>query len=251
MTVADLLRGLLLASANDAAATLAARVGGSNRAFVALMNRRARELGLTHTHYANAIGLDALGNYSSAEDLVKLTLILRRNAFFRAVTDLPRATLRTRRRTRGRSSTATCSCGRCPRSTASRPATRSTAGYILVGSASQERRHGHLGRPRRAQRGGARPGLAGAHPLRPGPLPPRQAGAQGRGVRDGQARPPRRARAARGGAHRRAHRAARGEAAGPRARRARASSTGRCPRDRGWGRSRSAGAGARSRACRS
>ena len=94
MTVADLLRGLLLASANDAAATLAARVGGSNRGFVALMNRRARELGLTHTHYANAIGLDALGNYSSAEDLVKLTLILRRNAFFRAVTDLPRATLR-------------------------------------------------------------------------------------------------------------------------------------------------------------
>jgi D-alanyl-D-alanine carboxypeptidase (penicillin-binding protein 5/6) len=93
MTVADLLRGLLLASANDAAATLAERVGGSNRGFVALMNRRARELGLTHTHYANAIGLDALGNYSSAEDLVKLTLILRRNAFFRAVTDLPRATL--------------------------------------------------------------------------------------------------------------------------------------------------------------
>jgi D-alanyl-D-alanine carboxypeptidase (penicillin-binding protein 5/6) len=94
LSVADLLRGLLLASANDAAATLAARVSGSERAFVALMNRRARELGLTHTHYANAIGLDAPGNYSSAEDLVKLTLILRRNAFFRAVTDLPRATLR-------------------------------------------------------------------------------------------------------------------------------------------------------------
>jgi D-alanyl-D-alanine carboxypeptidase (penicillin-binding protein 5/6) len=95
MTVADLLRGLLLASANDAAATLAARVGGSQRAFVALMNRRARQLGLTHTHYANAIGLDDPSNHSSAEDLVKLTLILRRNAFFRAVTDLPRTTLRT------------------------------------------------------------------------------------------------------------------------------------------------------------
>jgi D-alanyl-D-alanine carboxypeptidase (penicillin-binding protein 5/6) len=93
--VADLLRGLLLASANDAAATLAARVGGSQRAFVALMNRRARQLGLTHTQYANAIGLDDPSNHSSAEDLVKLTLILRRNAFFRAVTDLPRATLRT------------------------------------------------------------------------------------------------------------------------------------------------------------
>jgi serine-type D-Ala-D-Ala carboxypeptidase (penicillin-binding protein 5/6) len=93
MTVADLLRGLLLASANDAAATLAARVGGSQRAFVAMMNARARQLGLRHTHYANAIGLDDPGNYSSAEDLVKLTLILRRNAFFRDVTNLPRATL--------------------------------------------------------------------------------------------------------------------------------------------------------------
>jgi D-alanyl-D-alanine carboxypeptidase (penicillin-binding protein 5/6) len=93
LTVADLLRGLLLASANDAAATLAARVAGSERAFVALMNRRAQQLGLRHTHYANAIGLDARGNYSSAEDLVKLTLILRRNAFFRTVTNLPRATL--------------------------------------------------------------------------------------------------------------------------------------------------------------
>jgi D-alanyl-D-alanine carboxypeptidase (penicillin-binding protein 5/6) len=93
LTVADLLRGLLMASANDAAATLAARVGGSQRAFVALMNSRARQLGLRHTHYANAIGLDDPGNYSSAEDLVKLTLILRRNEFFRKVTNLPRATL--------------------------------------------------------------------------------------------------------------------------------------------------------------
>jgi serine-type D-Ala-D-Ala carboxypeptidase (penicillin-binding protein 5/6) len=93
MTVADLLRGLLMASANDAAATLAARIGGSQRAFVAMMNRRARQLDLRHTHYANAIGLDDPGNYSSAEDLVKLTLILRRNAFFQKVTDVPRTTL--------------------------------------------------------------------------------------------------------------------------------------------------------------
>jgi D-alanyl-D-alanine carboxypeptidase (penicillin-binding protein 5/6) len=93
MTVADLLRGLLLASANDAAATLAARVGGSREAFVRLMNRRARELGLRDTRYANPIGLDQEGNHSSAVDLVKLTLILRRNEFFRRVTDAPRATL--------------------------------------------------------------------------------------------------------------------------------------------------------------
>src|SRR5215207_2974317 len=52
LTVADLLRGLLMVSANDAAVTLALDVSGSKRAFVALMNRRARALGLRDTHYA-------------------------------------------------------------------------------------------------------------------------------------------------------------------------------------------------------
>jgi serine-type D-Ala-D-Ala carboxypeptidase (penicillin-binding protein 5/6) len=136
MTVADLLRGLLLASANDAAATLAQRVGGSNRAFVALMNRRARELGLTHTHYANAIGLDALGNYSSAEDLVKLTLILRRNAFFRAVTDLPRATLRTGSHPRTIFNR-NLFVRAVPEVNGVKTGHTSTAGYILVASASK------------------------------------------------------------------------------------------------------------------
>ena len=94
LTVRDLLRGLLLESANDAAATLATRVAGSRRAFVRLMNRRARQLGLENTRFANPVGLDQEGNYSTATDLVKLTLILRRFAFFREVTDRPRATLR-------------------------------------------------------------------------------------------------------------------------------------------------------------
>jgi D-alanyl-D-alanine carboxypeptidase (penicillin-binding protein 5/6) len=95
MSAADLLRAMLLASANDAAATLAARIGGTQAGFVALMNRRARRLGLQETHYANPIGLDGPSAHSSAEDLVKLTLILRKDRFFRTVTDLPRATLRT------------------------------------------------------------------------------------------------------------------------------------------------------------
>lgn len=94
LTVADLLRALLLASANDAAATLAERIGGSERAFVRLMNTRARELGLRDTRFANPIGLDDPDNHSSAEDLVKLTLILRRYEFFRRVTDRAGATLR-------------------------------------------------------------------------------------------------------------------------------------------------------------
>ncbi len=54
MTTADLLRALLLPSANDAARTLAVGVSGSRGRFVSLMNRRARQLGLKDTHYANA-----------------------------------------------------------------------------------------------------------------------------------------------------------------------------------------------------
>lgn len=83
MTVADLMRGLLVYSANDAAVTLADHVAGSRAAFVRLMNRRARELGLTSTHYANPIGLDDPANYSTAGDLVALTERLWRFPFFR------------------------------------------------------------------------------------------------------------------------------------------------------------------------
>jgi D-alanyl-D-alanine carboxypeptidase (penicillin-binding protein 5/6) len=83
MTVADLLRALLVYSANDAAVTLAQHVGGSRPAFVRLMNKRARELKLTGTHYANPVGLDDPANYSTARDLVKLTERLWRFKFFR------------------------------------------------------------------------------------------------------------------------------------------------------------------------
>ncbi|MEA2250429.1 MAG: hypothetical protein QOG70_671 [Solirubrobacteraceae bacterium] len=136
LTVADLLRGLLLASANDAAATLAARVGGSRSAFVALMNLRARQLGLSHTHYANPIGLDQPGNRSSAADLVKLTLILRRNAFFRQVTNLPRATLRSgsHRRTVVNRNTLVRAV---PDVDGVKTGHTTGAGYVLVGSASR------------------------------------------------------------------------------------------------------------------
>lgn len=100
LTVRDLLRALLVASANDAAATLAQRVAGSRPAFVRLMNRRAREIGLRNTRFANPIGLDDPRNFSSAEDLVKLTLILRRFAFFRETTNLARVTIRSGARPR-------------------------------------------------------------------------------------------------------------------------------------------------------
>jgi len=137
MTVADLMRGLLLASANDAAATLAVRVGGTRERFVRLMNRRAAALGLRDTHYSNPIGLDQPGNHSSAEDLVKLTLILRRNAFFRAVTNLPSATLKTG--ARPRTITNRNTLVRTVRAVNGvKTGHTSTAGYVLVGSASRD-----------------------------------------------------------------------------------------------------------------
>jgi D-alanyl-D-alanine carboxypeptidase (penicillin-binding protein 5/6) len=101
MRVRDLLRGLLVESANDAAVTLADGVSGSTRAFVRAMNARARALGLRNTHYENPIGLDAEGNYSSARDLVVLATVLRTSAVFKAIVDKPQVTLRSgaRRRT--------------------------------------------------------------------------------------------------------------------------------------------------------
>jgi D-alanyl-D-alanine carboxypeptidase (penicillin-binding protein 5/6) len=94
MTVADLLRALLVYSANDAAVTLAQHVAGSRPPFVRLMNRRARELKLTGTHYANPIGLDDPGNYSTARDLVTLTERLWRFSFFRRTVNRERVTLK-------------------------------------------------------------------------------------------------------------------------------------------------------------
>jgi D-alanyl-D-alanine carboxypeptidase (penicillin-binding protein 5/6) len=102
------------------------------------MNRRARSLGLRDTHFSNPIGLDEPGNYSSASDLVKLTLILRREPFFRAVTDRPRVTLRSgsRRRTLLNRNLLVRRVGFV---NGVKTGHTQQAGYVLVGSAS---RHG-------------------------------------------------------------------------------------------------------------
>jgi D-alanyl-D-alanine carboxypeptidase (penicillin-binding protein 5/6) len=94
MKVRELLTGLLLESANDAAVDLAVGVSGSRDAFVQKMNVRARQLGLRDTHYANPIGLDAPGNYSTARDLSTLARKLMANPTFARIVDRPRATLR-------------------------------------------------------------------------------------------------------------------------------------------------------------
>ena len=93
MTVQDLLEALLLESANDAAVALAEGISGSREAFVEGMNDRAAALGLDHTSYANPIGLDEAGNYSTARDLATLARTLLRNPRFARIVDMPIATL--------------------------------------------------------------------------------------------------------------------------------------------------------------
>ena len=68
-----LLEGVAIASANDAATAVAEHLGSTEEAFVAAMNAKADELGLTHTHFANAHGLPDPGQRSTAEDLARLT----------------------------------------------------------------------------------------------------------------------------------------------------------------------------------
>ena len=73
-TVGDLLSAMLIASANDAAETLARYHSGSSENFVRLMNERATTLGLRDTSYANPVGLDAVGGWSTPQDIAWLTL---------------------------------------------------------------------------------------------------------------------------------------------------------------------------------
>jgi D-alanyl-D-alanine carboxypeptidase (penicillin-binding protein 5/6) len=93
MRLADLLEALLLESANDAAVTIAEGLSGSRAAFVEDMNDRARELGLNDTSFANPIGFDDPGNYSTASDLAKLATRLMRNPRFARIVDRPQAVL--------------------------------------------------------------------------------------------------------------------------------------------------------------
>jgi D-alanyl-D-alanine carboxypeptidase (penicillin-binding protein 5/6) len=80
LTVHDLVAAALIQSANDAADALADYVGqGDRAAFVALMNAKARRLGLTETHFTRPDGLDAPGHVSSARDVLRLAEIAMRN----------------------------------------------------------------------------------------------------------------------------------------------------------------------------
>ncbi len=71
--LSELLKTVIVASANDSAVALAEHLAGTEESFVRLMNARAEELGLTNTHYANCTGLPAQEHYTTARDVAKLS----------------------------------------------------------------------------------------------------------------------------------------------------------------------------------
>ena len=75
MTVEELLKAVIISSANDACTALAEYVGGSNEKFIEMMNERARLLGCENTHFENSNGLDdtASNHYSCAYDLALIS----------------------------------------------------------------------------------------------------------------------------------------------------------------------------------
>ena len=79
----DLLKAMLIMSANDACLAASEHVGGDEARFVELMNAKAIALGLQNTHFSNACGFDAPEHYSTAEDLAKLSEIAMHHPVFK------------------------------------------------------------------------------------------------------------------------------------------------------------------------
>ena len=72
MSVEDLVKGICIASGNDAVVALAEKIAGTEKSFVKLMNDKVKELGLKNTHFVNATGLDAENHYSSSYDMAMM-----------------------------------------------------------------------------------------------------------------------------------------------------------------------------------
>ncbi len=69
MTVNDIIKGIAVASGNDASVAIAEHISGSEEVFVSRMNEKAKSLGMTGTNFVNCNGLDADGHYSTARDI--------------------------------------------------------------------------------------------------------------------------------------------------------------------------------------
>lgn len=69
MTVNEMLKGIAIASGNDASVAVAEHIAGSEEGFVNMMNKKAKDLGLKNTHFQNPTGLPAKDHYSTANDM--------------------------------------------------------------------------------------------------------------------------------------------------------------------------------------
>lgn len=87
----DLLKAMLIVSANDACLAAIEHVGGDETQFVGLMNDKAAALGLHNTHFSNGCGFDGPDHYSTAEDLAILSVIALQHPIFRTLVKEERA----------------------------------------------------------------------------------------------------------------------------------------------------------------
>jgi D-alanyl-D-alanine carboxypeptidase (penicillin-binding protein 5/6) len=87
----DLLKAMLIVSANDACLAAVEHVGGDEAQFVALMNAKATALGLADTHFSNGCGFDNPDHYSTAEDLATLSVMALDQPIFRQLVREERA----------------------------------------------------------------------------------------------------------------------------------------------------------------
>jgi serine-type D-Ala-D-Ala carboxypeptidase (penicillin-binding protein 5/6) len=87
----DLLKAMLIVSANDACLAAVEHVGGDEAQFVVLMNAKAEALGLSDTHFSNGCGFDNPDHYSTAEDLATLSVIALDQPIFRQLVREERA----------------------------------------------------------------------------------------------------------------------------------------------------------------
>jgi D-alanyl-D-alanine carboxypeptidase (penicillin-binding protein 5/6) len=87
----DLLKAMLIVSANDACLAAVEHVGGDEAQFVALMNAKAAAIGLGDTHFSNSCGFDNPDHYSTAEDLAALSVIALDQPIFRQLVREERA----------------------------------------------------------------------------------------------------------------------------------------------------------------
>ncbi len=134
-TVEELLRGMLMASANDAAMALARHHSGQTHVFVQRVTLRAHQMGLTSTYFANPTGFDAPGHTSSARDLLTLTKALWEYPLFREIVGTPTATVA------GRSLRNTNQLlGRFPGAVGVKTGTTDAAGESLVAAVERDGR---------------------------------------------------------------------------------------------------------------